>query len=109
MSLTSCGLGTDELRETAEVGEPPEGDNEAVVVSAWPALHVSCDSQVEVLLLCGVAGAREGEGGENAKAPPRADRVISHVPQLCHAFYVVSRHSILSEQIWQFKTIMKSF
>jgi hypothetical protein len=47
----------DEVGETAEVGEPPEGDEEVVVVSTLPVLCVSWDSQVEVLLLCGVAVA----------------------------------------------------
>ena len=48
MPRTSRGLSTDEEGETAEVGEPPEGDEEAVVVSTLPVL---CDSHVEVLLL----------------------------------------------------------
>ena len=39
------------------MGEPPDGDEEAV--STLPVLRVSCDSQVDVLLLCGVAVARE--------------------------------------------------
>jgi hypothetical protein len=52
------GHGTDEVGETAEVEEPPEDDvrdEEAVVVSTLPVLCVSCDSPVELLLLCGVA------------------------------------------------------
>ena len=56
MPRTSCGLGTDEEGETADVGEP-DGDEEAV--SILPVLRVSCDSRVDVLLLCGVAIARE--------------------------------------------------
>ena len=36
MPRTSCGLGTDEEGETAEVEEPPEGDK----VSTFPVLHV---------------------------------------------------------------------
>jgi hypothetical protein len=54
------------------VGEPPEGDEEAV--STLPVLRVSCDSRVEVLL-CGVAVAREkAKGGETVDdmLPPRA-------------------------------------
>lgn len=55
----------DALGETVEVGEPPQGDEEAVVVSTSPVLRVSCDSQVEVLLLCGVTVAGEkGKRGE---------------------------------------------
>jgi hypothetical protein len=51
--------------EATEVGEPPQGDEEVVVVSTLPVLRVSCDSQVEVLLLCGVTVAREkAKGGE---------------------------------------------
>ena len=62
MPRTSCGLGTDEEGETADVGEP-DGDEEAV--SILPVLRVSCDSRVDVLLLCGVAVARErAKGGE---------------------------------------------
>jgi hypothetical protein len=70
---TSCGLGTDDVGETAEVGEPPEGDEEAD--STLPVLCVSWDSRVEVLLLCGVAVAREkAKGGEpvDDMLPPRA-------------------------------------
>jgi hypothetical protein len=40
-----------------------------------PVLRVSCDSRVEVLLLCGVAVAREkAKGGEpvDDMLPPRA-------------------------------------
>jgi hypothetical protein len=67
----------DEVGETAEVGEPPEGDEEAIVVSTLPVLRVSCDSRVEVLLLCGVTGAHEkAKGGDSAavddKLPARA-------------------------------------
>ena len=63
MPRTSWGLGTDEEGETAEAGEPPDGDEEAV--STLPVLHASCDSRVDVLLLCGVAVAREkAKGGE---------------------------------------------
>jgi hypothetical protein len=51
------GFDMDEVGETAEVGEPPEGDEEAVVVSTLPVLCISWDSRVEVLLLCGVAVA----------------------------------------------------
>ncbi len=72
---TSCGLGTDEVGETAETGEPAEGDEEAVFVSALPELRVSRDSRVDVLLLCGVAVAREkAKGGEpvDDMLPPRA-------------------------------------
>jgi hypothetical protein len=48
--------------ETAEVGEPLEGDEEVVIVSTLPVLR---DSRVDVLLLCGVAVAHEkAEGGE---------------------------------------------
>lgn len=47
------------MGETAEVGEPPEGDDEADIVSTLPVLRVSCNSRVGVLLLCGVAVARE--------------------------------------------------
>jgi hypothetical protein len=61
---TSCGLVTDEEGETAEMGEPSEGDDEAVVVSTLPVLRVSCDSRVDVLLLCGVAVAREKAKGD---------------------------------------------
>ena len=43
-------------------GEPPKGNEKAVIVSALPVL---CDSRVEVLLLCDVAVAREkAKGGE---------------------------------------------
>jgi hypothetical protein len=65
MPRTSYGLGTAELGETAEVGEPAEGDDEAVVVFTRPVLRVSCDSRVEVLLLCGIAVVRgKAKGGE---------------------------------------------
>ena len=67
------GLGTDEEGETAEVGEPPDGNEE--VVSILLVLRVSCDSRVDVLLLCGVAVAREkAKGGEpvDDMLPPRA-------------------------------------
>jgi hypothetical protein len=37
------GLGMDNMGET-EMGEPPEGDEEVVVISALPVLRVSCDS-----------------------------------------------------------------
>jgi hypothetical protein len=63
-------LGTDEVGEMAEVGEPPEGDEEAV--STLPMLW---DSRVEVLLVCGVAVAREkAKGGEHVDdmLPPQA-------------------------------------
>jgi hypothetical protein len=63
----------DEEGETAEVREPPEGDEEAV--STLPVLCVSCDSRVEVLLLCGVTVACEkAKGGEpvDDMLPPRA-------------------------------------
>ena len=73
LRVGSCGLGMDELGETAETGEPPEGDEEAV--SALPVLRVSWDSRVDVLLLCGVAVAREkANGGEpvDDMLPPRA-------------------------------------
>ena len=47
--------------EMAEVGELPEVDE--VVVSTLPALRVSCNSWVEVLLhLWCCNGTREGEG-----------------------------------------------
>jgi hypothetical protein len=57
------------------MGEPPEGDEETVVVSALPVLRVSCNSRVEVLMLCGVAVAREkAKGGEPVDdvLPPQA-------------------------------------
>ena len=45
------------------MGEPPDGDKEAVFT--MPVLCVSCDSRVDVLLLRGVAVAREkAKGGE---------------------------------------------
>jgi hypothetical protein len=72
MPRTSCGIGTDDEGDTADVGEP-DGDEE--VVSTLPVLRVSCDSRVEVLLLCGVAVAREkAKGGEpvDGMLPPRA-------------------------------------
>jgi len=58
----SCGLGA--------TGEPPEGDEEALVVSALPVLR---DSRVDVLLLCGVA-REKAKGGEpvDDMLPPRA-------------------------------------
>ena len=43
------------MGETAEVGEPPEGKEEAVIFSTLPVLS---NSHVDVLL-CGVAVARE--------------------------------------------------
>jgi hypothetical protein len=47
------------------VGEPPKGDEEAVVVSTLPVLRVSCDSWVDRLLLCGLAVACEkAKGGK---------------------------------------------
>ena len=65
MPRTSCGLRTNEEGDTAEVGEPPEGDNETVVASTLSVPCVSCNSRVEVLSLCGVAVARENaKGGE---------------------------------------------
>ena len=72
MPRTSWRLGTDEEGETAEVGEPPDGNEEAV--SVLLVLRVSCDSRVDVLLLCGVAVAREkANGGELVDdRPPRA-------------------------------------
>ena len=75
MPCTSCGLGTDEVGETAETGEPTEGDEEALDDSALPVLRVSWDSRVDVLLLLGVAVAREkAKGGEpvDDMLPPRA-------------------------------------
>ena len=57
------------------MGEPPEGDEEGVIMSTLPVLCVSCDSRVEVLLLCSVAVAREkAKGGEavDDMLPPRA-------------------------------------
>jgi hypothetical protein len=48
------------LGETAEVGEPPEGDEEAIDRCLRIAvLRVSCDSQVGALLLRGVTVARK--------------------------------------------------
>ena len=46
---TSWGLGTDEVGETAETGEPQEVDEEAVAVSTLPLLRISCDSRVDTL------------------------------------------------------------
>ena len=40
MSCTSWGLGIDEMGETSETGEPPEGEEEVVIVSTLPVLHV---------------------------------------------------------------------
>jgi hypothetical protein len=61
----SCGRGVDELGGAAETGEPGEDDEEVVPVSALPVLGFSCDSRVEVLLLCSVAVAWEkANGGE---------------------------------------------
>jgi hypothetical protein len=71
--IWSCGLGAPELGAMAKTGEPTEGDEE--VVSALPVLHVSCDPRVDVLLLCGIAVARENaKGGEpvDDMLPPRA-------------------------------------
>jgi hypothetical protein len=51
------GFGMDEVGETAKVGELPQGNEEAAVVSTLPVLRVSWDSRVEVLLLCGVTVA----------------------------------------------------
>ena len=62
------------------MGELPEGDEEAVVVSTLPVLRVSCNSRVEVLLLCGVTVARENaKGGEpmDDMLPP-SGRVMKH-------------------------------
>jgi hypothetical protein len=73
--ITSSGLGTVEVGETAETGGPPEDDEEAVVLTTLPVLRISCDSRVEVLLLCGVAVAREkAKGGDpvDDMLPPRA-------------------------------------
>ena len=59
------------MGETAEVGEPPEGEEEAVIFSTLPVLS---DSHVDVLL-CGVAVAREkAKGGEpvDDMLPPQA-------------------------------------
>jgi hypothetical protein len=59
MPHTSCRLSTDKVGETAKMGEPAEGNEEAVIVSALPELHISCDSQVDVLLLCSITVACE--------------------------------------------------
>ena len=42
MPRTSLGLGTDEEGETAEVGEPPEGDEEA----SGRCLHIACATRL---------------------------------------------------------------
>jgi hypothetical protein len=57
MPHTSCGLSTDKVSETAKMEEPAEGDEEAVIVSALPKLHILCNSQVDVLLLCSITVA----------------------------------------------------
>jgi hypothetical protein len=69
----------DDMGETAEVGELPEGDDEAVVVSALPVPRVfkSCDSRGALAFSCGVAVARKNaKGGESVDdmlpSPPRA-------------------------------------
>lgn len=65
----------DELAAPMETGEPADGEDDAfVVVSALPVLRVSRDARVDVLLLCGVAVAREkAKGGEpvDEMLPPR--------------------------------------
>ena len=58
MPRMSGGLSTDGVGETAEVGEPAEGNEEVVVVSALPVLRVSWDLLVEVCH----SGTREDEG-----------------------------------------------
>jgi hypothetical protein len=45
------GFGMDEVGETAKVGEPPQGNEEAVVVSTLPVLHVSWDSRVSCFVV----------------------------------------------------------
>jgi hypothetical protein len=40
-TVYNLGAGTGEVGETAETGESPEGEEEAVVVSTLPVLHVS--------------------------------------------------------------------
>ena len=75
LRVWSCGLGTPELGEAAETGEPAEGDEEAVVVSVFPVLCVSCDAWVDVLLLFSVVVIRENaKGGEpvDDMLPPHA-------------------------------------
>jgi hypothetical protein len=61
--MCSCGLGTDELRGAAEMGELPEGNEAGNVVSTLPMLHVSWDECTNVLLLCGVVVACENANG----------------------------------------------
>ena len=75
ISCASCGLGMDKVGETAETGEPTEGDEEALDDFVLPVLCVSWDSRVDVLLLLSVAFAREkATGGEpvDDMLPPRA-------------------------------------
>jgi hypothetical protein len=62
--VTSLGLGTDEVGDTAEMGASGD-DEEAVVLSTLPVLRVSCDLRVDVLLLCGVAVACEKAKGDD--------------------------------------------
>jgi hypothetical protein len=89
--ITSSGLGTVEVGETAETGGPPEDDEEAVVLTTLPVLRISCDSRVEVLLLCGVAVAREkAKGGDPvddmlpSRAGWRIEAVVEFHPLLAY-------------------------
>ena len=73
----SCGLGTDVLGEKAVVGEPPEGDNEAVIVSTWPVLHVSCDLEGHT----GRGKAKEFPGAASGRSFNQSCEC--HVPRFC--------------------------
>jgi len=46
-----------------EAGEPPEGNEKAVIVSTLGVLHLSCNLWVEELLLCSVVVVREKAWG----------------------------------------------
>lgn len=78
----SCGLGTDVLGEKAVVGEPPEGENEAVIVSTWPVLT----SQA---IWRGTRAGERRKKGENDVAPGAASgrsfyqSCECHVPRFC--------------------------
>ncbi len=63
MPHISYRLSTDEDSKTIEIEEPAENNKKAVIVFALPELHVSCNSWIDVLLICSVAVAHKKANG----------------------------------------------
>ena len=59
MPYTSCRLSTNEVSKIVEMEEPAKGDKKAIIVSALSELHISCNSWINVLLLCSVTVAHK--------------------------------------------------